>query len=114
VTLFFLLLTLAVFGVTAALIAGLWDDRMPEPVSTVPPVSLPEEELSVEGLGRLRFAPALRGYRMDQVDAVLDRVGEELSVRDARIHALTEELNALRQGEPALTVEDDPAGERQQ
>lgn len=96
VTLLLLLLTLAVFGVTAALIAGVLDGRMPEPVGTVPPAVLPEGPVSAGALERLRFVPALRGYRMDQVDVVLDRVGGELAARDARISELTAELRAVR------------------
>jgi DivIVA domain-containing protein len=111
VTLLLLLLTLAVFGVTAALIAGAVDGRMPEPASTVPAVSLPEGPVSAGVLGRVRFAPALRGYRMDQVDAVLDRVGEELSARDARINELTEELCAARPDHADPPSEADPVEE---
>jgi DivIVA domain-containing protein len=36
----------------------------------------------------VRFAIGLRGYRMDQVDDVLDRLGRELAARDDRIAAL--------------------------
>lgn len=35
-----------------------------------------------------RFDLALRGYRMDQVDALLDRVSTELAARDEEIAAL--------------------------
>jgi DivIVA domain-containing protein len=34
---------------------------------------------------RLRFSLAFRGYRMDEVDDVLDRLTAELRARDARI-----------------------------
>lgn len=36
----------------------------------------------------VRFPVVLRGYRMDHVDAVLDRLGAELDARDARIAEL--------------------------
>lgn len=39
-------------------------------------------------LEALRFPVVLRGYRMDAVDAVLDRLGTELAERDARIEEL--------------------------
>ncbi len=38
---------------------------------------------------------ALRGYRMDEVDDVLDRLGAELALRDARIAEL-EAVGAVR------------------
>ena len=42
----------------------------------------------------LRFGVALRGYAMDQVDAVLDRLAAELDARDARIAELEAQLGA--------------------
>jgi len=43
-----------------------------------------------------RFPVALRGYRMDSVDAVLDRLGAEIAERDARITELGEQLARAR------------------
>jgi DivIVA domain-containing protein len=40
----------------------------------------------VEGI---RFDLAFRGYRMDEVDEVLDRLSSELAERDTRIAELT-------------------------
>jgi DivIVA domain-containing protein len=40
-------------------------------------------------IDRLRFDLGLRGYRMDQVDEVLDRLANEIEARDARIAELT-------------------------
>ena len=50
--------------------------------------SLPEGEVDRAGVDGLRFTLALRGYRMDEVDAVLDRLVDELESRDARIAEL--------------------------
>ena len=51
----------------------------------------PEADPGVcEDVGGLRFALAFRGYRMDQVDDVLDRLSVELSERDAEIARLKE------------------------
>jgi len=50
--------------------------------------SLPEGDVDRAGVDGLRFTLALRGYRMDEVDAVLDRLVEELESRDARIAEL--------------------------
>ena len=50
----------------------------------------------------LRFPMALRGYRMDEVDDVLDRVGAELTHRDVRVAELEAALSAaLAAGSPA-------------
>lgn len=50
--------------------------------------ALPDGTVSADDLQTVRFAVAFRGYRMDQVDEVLDRLGEELAARDARITEL--------------------------
>ncbi len=50
---------------------------------------LPEGPVGAADVHDLRFALGLRGYRMDQVDAVLDRLATEIAARDeelARLH----------------------------
>jgi DivIVA domain-containing protein len=49
---------------------------------------LPGHDVTPEDVAAVRFAVAFRGYRMDQVDDVLERLGEELTARDQRIAAL--------------------------
>ncbi|MFF4339921.1 DivIVA domain-containing protein [Kitasatospora sp. NPDC001540] len=50
---------------------------------------LPQDRaLSRTDVDELRLPMALRGYRMDEVDDVLDRLGAELALRDARIAEL--------------------------
>jgi DivIVA domain-containing protein len=77
-TLLLLLLTIAVVAGIAAVAAGVVGGGLDDPTSTVPARALPEGPLRRSDLTALRFVPALRGYRMDQVDAAFDRVGEEL------------------------------------
>ncbi|MCQ1952718.1 DivIVA domain-containing protein [Arthrobacter sp. zg-Y238] len=60
---------------------------LPEPDPRLPPVLLPEHPVAGD-VSRLRFSVALRGYRMDEVDTVLDRFAEALEERDARIRTL--------------------------
>ena len=43
----------------------------------------------------MRFSLGLRGYRMDEVDEVLDRAGVELDARDAQIRDLRDRLALL-------------------
>jgi DivIVA domain-containing protein len=81
--------------VVAAVAAGRGDslatvppDRAPDP--------LPEGPLSAIDVAAARFAVGLRGYRMDQVDAVLERLHAELVSRDERIGR----LEAIVQGDP--------------
>ncbi|GAB3530016.1 DivIVA domain-containing protein [Arthrobacter monumenti] len=58
-----------------------------EPVANLPPVLLPPHP-TADDVDRLRFSPAFRGYRMDQVDEVLDCLRDELAGRDERIAEL--------------------------
>lgn len=52
------------------------------------PLGNHEGPVEAADLVELRFPVTLRGYRMDSVDSVLDRLGEELASRDARIEEL--------------------------
>ena len=57
-------------------LARVYDDR--------PDVTLPaDRELSGDDLRRVRFGMVLRGYRMSEVDALLDRLAGELEAREA-------------------------------
>ncbi|NYE95069.1 DivIVA domain-containing protein [Psychromicrobium silvestre] len=69
----------------------LLDDGLSAPVPNLPPVLLPEQA-TAEDVDRVRFSLGLRGYRMDQVDQVLDRLSYELDARDERIAALEAQL----------------------
>jgi DivIVA domain-containing protein len=62
-----------------------------QPVASLPPVLLPESP-SGEDVDAVRFGLGLRGYRMDQVDEVLDRLAAELDRRDAVIARLRAQL----------------------
>jgi DivIVA domain-containing protein len=63
------------------------------------PLDRPLDRSDVDAL---RFPMALRGYRMDEVDDVLDRVGAELTHRDVRVAELEAALSAaLAAGGPA-------------
>ena len=79
---FFAVLVVAAMGATAVAATGrlgslseAYDDR---PDSTVPA----DGPLGPDDLERVRFTTALRGYRMSEVDALLDRLVAEL--REAR------------------------------
>lgn len=63
---------------------------------------LPEERpLTRHEVDEIRLPMALRGYRMDEVDDVLDRLGAELAYRDSRIA----ELEAVLAEQPAGPAE---------
>jgi DivIVA domain-containing protein len=56
-----------------------WADR-PDPLPVAP--------WDADAVERLRFGVGFRGYRMDEVDAALDRIAAELADRDATIAQL--------------------------
>jgi DivIVA domain-containing protein len=60
--------------------------------------------LTADDLHTIRLPTALRGYRMQEVDDVLDRLALELSARDARIAELEAVLTGA--GPPAAQAGD--------
>lgn len=58
-----------------------------DPVPNLPPVLLPAEAKPSD-VDSLRFALGLRGYRMDQVDQVLDDLRDQLQAKDREIERL--------------------------
>ncbi|WP_457974233.1 DivIVA domain-containing protein [Arthrobacter sp. D1-17] len=78
----------------------LTDGGFEEPVTSLPPVLLPEEA-KPDDVDRVRFALGLRGYRMDQVDQVLDDLRDQLAAKDAEIAGLRAHLRGEIPGSAA-------------
>ncbi|GGO50099.1 hypothetical protein GCM10012287_29090 [Streptomyces daqingensis] len=68
-------------GTASGGLADSWPDQLDEPLPAARPVSRADVD-------ELRLPVTARGYRMQQVDDVLDRLGAELAERDARIAEL--------------------------
>lgn len=79
-------------------------DGFEEPPANLPPVLLPERA-GPEDVTRLRFSLGLRGYRMDQVDQVLDELRDQLAARDAELAELRGRL--ADEGKPREQSSDD-------
>lgn len=107
-SIFLVLIAIAAVGATAFFAVGRgWQSpekspREPaavpglvEPTPTLPPVLLPDHP-SASDVSRIRFSLGLRGYRMDQVDEVLDRLARALAERDALIDALQDQNRDAR------------------
>ena len=71
-------------------------DGFDEPVASLPPVLLPADAAPAD-VDRIRFALGRRGYRMDQVDQVLDELRDQLAAKDREIERLRAELRAPAQ-----------------
>ncbi|GAA5009346.1 DivIVA domain-containing protein [Kitasatospora paranensis] len=95
----------------AALVAlgggGVLPEAVPDRIAARLPQDRPLARHDVDGL---RLPMAVRGYRMDEVDDVLDRLGTELALRDSRIAEL--EAAAVVRGSveaaPDTAVLDEP------
>ena len=66
---------------------GLLGAGFEQPVANLPPVLLPAEAAPAD-VDRVRFSLGLRGYRMDQVDQVLDELRDQLAAKDGEVERL--------------------------
>lgn len=62
-----------------------------QPVANLPPVLLPSEAAPAD-VDRVRFSLGLRGYRMDQVDQVLDELRDQLAAKHQEVERLEKRL----------------------
>ncbi|WP_337061929.1 DivIVA domain-containing protein [Kineococcus sp. G2] len=81
------LLAVGVAAVAAAVAAGRVGGGLGPATSTRPHRGLPDGPVLAADVDEVRFSVALRGYRMDEVDAVLDRLREEIRERDEELAA---------------------------
>lgn len=70
---------------------GLLDAGFEQPVANLPPVLLPADAAPAD-IDRVRFSLGLRGYRMDQVDQVLDDLRDQLAAKTAEAERLRSRL----------------------
>lgn len=85
-------------------------DGLGEPVANLPPVVVPEHATG-QDVDRIKFSLGLRGYRMDQVDQVLDELKNQLESRDREIERLTLALEEERRREPVSDAESSGQGQ---
>jgi len=83
-----LLLLLAVAAVIAVVAAGHGGSLADSEPDRSPAGTLADGPLDRAAVDGLRFTLAFRGYRMDEVDRVLDRLVTELEARQDRIAEL--------------------------
>lgn len=82
VTVLGLLAVLAVLFVTAVLVTR-GDPLLADVPPDRPDLALPETPLTAADVEALRFSMAPRGYRMDEVDAVLARLAAQLAAAES-------------------------------
>lgn len=99
---FFLMIALVVVvaAVTLAVVGGGSEAVLPEAEPDRVADGLPETRPVVRAdIDALRLPVAPRGYRMAEVDDVLERLAAELAERDARIALLTADRDGAAPGE---------------
>jgi DivIVA domain-containing protein len=109
------ILALLVVGGVLFLAASFAFGRGEEMAPVLPdgtPVELPEDRLARgDDLRALKLSVALRGYRMDEVDWLLDRLSEQVDSRDREIARLRSVLHVERvPTEPEPLTHPFPAG----
>jgi|GEM_PF-1420646 len=95
-------IVVVVIGLAALAATGALGELRAEPVRDVYRQPLPDQPLTAHDLDAVRFGVALRGYAMDQVDELLDRLRSDLS-------RLEDEVVLLRDGvaHPAVATSPD-------
>ncbi|MGB5951002.1 MAG: DivIVA domain-containing protein [Ornithinimicrobium sp.] len=88
-----ILSVLAVGVVCAVIVTVFGASGVQEPVTTQSFGGLAAGTVRDQDLAQVRLDIAFRGYRMDQVDALLVRLGTELTERDAEIDRLRVEAD---------------------
>jgi DivIVA domain-containing protein len=87
----YVLAVIAILFVAAA-IATRDEDFFADAPPDAPDLGLPAGQVQPEDVAEVRFGLALRGYRMSEVDEVLERLAGELAARDARVTRLEQAL----------------------
>jgi DivIVA domain-containing protein len=101
VILFFVLIVILLIGLTTAAVLGKIGGFMADPTSSQSFGGVPDGPLSTRDLVELHFDQALRGYRMDQVDEVIDAL-------NTRLRELESELASLPAPDEASTASAGP------
>ena len=94
----------------ASVLMGRGETRPPAELDRSP-VELPDDRpVTPDDVRALRISPVFRGYRMSEVDWLLDQFALVLEERDAEIAALTERLADRREEPPAANDDEGTDG----
>ena len=89
--LFLVLIVVLLIGLTTAAVLGKLGGFMADPTSSRSFGGLPAGALAVDDLAHLRFDQALRGYRMDEVDEVIDALSARIRELEAQAASRSDE-----------------------
>ncbi len=95
---FFALIVVVLIGAVAVVASGRWG-AMSTAYDDRPDMSVPARQtLTSDDIETARFGVGLRGYRMDEVDTLLERVAREVAERDRRIADLERAVTPIMHG----------------
>jgi DivIVA domain-containing protein len=77
---FWVVALVLIIGASAVIIAGR-GDAMTDVYEDRPDLTLDRARLTADDVAKVRFTTAVRGYRMDEVDAFVERLEAELRAR---------------------------------
>ncbi|WNV82416.1 DivIVA domain-containing protein [Umezawaea sp. Da 62-37] len=97
-----MVLVAAVVFLLSALVFGRGEELAPLPPGASP-TRLPPADVTSNDVRSLRFQQVLRGYKMAEVDWVLDRLATEVDELKARI--------AVLEGDPGPDLDPEPVAE---
>ena len=84
----FVLTGIAILGAVALVASGSGDGLEPVATDRPGPWTPPDRAVSGDDVRQARFGVAFRGYRMSEVDQLLDRLASEIALRDELIDEL--------------------------
>ena len=87
--LFLVLIVIVLIGLTVAAVMGKISGFMADPTSSHSFSGVPAEPLSADDMAQLHFDQALRGYRMDEVDEVIDALTGRLRELESQVASLS-------------------------
>ncbi len=97
---FFTVVVVLLIGAVAVVASGRWGG-MAEAYDDRPDMRVPSDRLlGADDIESSRFAVGVRGYRMDEVDSLLERVSREVAERDRRIADLERAVRPIAETSP--------------
>jgi DivIVA domain-containing protein len=88
VNLFLVLIVIVLIGLTTVAVMGKFGGFMADPTSSRSFAGVPAGPVSSDDMAHLHFDQALRGYRMDEVDEVIDALSARLRELESQAASL--------------------------
>jgi DivIVA domain-containing protein len=113
VILFFVLILVVLVGLTTAAVLGKIGGFLADATTSNSFSGVPPGPISTEDIEQLHFDQALRGYRMNQVDEVLDALCVRVSDLESEVATLSVPVGAQRVAQDVLDTSGEPPTESQ-